>query len=159
MVRHKSGTGIGIGTILAVLIILTGLSPVPVLSERLVVVDTMGDQVQEYSPGQYEIKNTIVRKEEPMGRTFYVKRPFGYVECTEVGEATLSIIKTYVDRVSRDKAYIRGEIKNLDDKTIDVIILTFNLFNADGDQIGNAYVSLDYFGPKKTWEFSTEPIL
>ena len=92
-------------------------------------------------------------------RKCYVSRPFGYMECMENDQVNLTIVRTYIDRVSKDKAYIRGEIRNQDDKTIDLIVITFNLFNANGEQIGNAYASIDYLEPKRTWKFSTEPIL
>ena len=92
-------------------------------------------------------------------RKCYVTRPFGFMECMENDQVNLTIVKTYIDRVSKDKAYIRGEIRNQDDKTIDLIVITFNLFNANGEQIGNAYASIDYLEPKRTWKFSTEPIL
>lgn len=106
---------------------------------------------------QYQIQN-YVREENSNGRRLYVSRPFGYLECNGDSNVNLSIIKTYIDWVSEDEAYIRGEIKNQDDKTIDIIVLTFNLFNANGYQIGNAYATIDYLEPKSTWKFSTDPI-
>lgn len=130
----------------------------PVVSDQVYSIDDVGNTFPIYDSVHYKIQNTI-QKEDSGGRTCYVSRPFGYVESTEDTQVNLSIKKTYIDRVSRDKAYIRGEIKNLDDKTIDIIVITFNLYNADGKQIGNAYASIDYLEPKGEWIFSTEPII
>ena len=138
-------------------ITLVFLLSVPVFSEKIITNEGQGNYLPVYDSVNYKIQDTI-QKEKTSGRKFFVSRPFGYLECTEDTHANLSIKKTYIDRVARDKAYIRGEIKNLDDKTIDVIVLTFNLYNADGDQIGNAYATVDYLEPKKIWKFSTEPI-
>lgn len=103
-------------------------------------------------------KQQLVIRENGNGKICYVKRPFGYLASSEASTVNLSIISTSIDRVSRSEAYIRGEIKNLDDKVIDTLVITFNLFNANGDQIGNAYASIDYLGPKKTWKFTTDLI-
>ncbi len=129
----------------------------PVISDQIITVEDIGNVLPVYDSVQYQVQDTI-EKEETNGRKLYVSRPFGYLECTEDSTVNLSIKKTYIDRVAKDKAYIKGEIRNLDDKTIDIIVITFNLFNADGDQIGNAYATIDYLEPKKTWKFSTEPI-
>ena len=92
------------------------------------------------------------------GMTIYVKRPYGYLQSTKKSSANLSIIKTNINRYTDSRSTIKGEIKNLDDKVIDFIVLTFNLYNADGAQIGNTYASIDYLSPKTTWKFETEPI-
>ena len=92
------------------------------------------------------------------GMTIFVKRPYGYIQSTKESNANLSIVKTSIERHSDSKSVIKGEVKNLDDKVIDIIVLTFNLYNADGTQIGNAYASVDYLSPKATWKFETDPI-
>lgn len=129
----------------------------PVFSDQVITIEDTGNSFPLYDSVQYQIQDTI-QKEETEGRRLFISRPFGYLECTEDNQVNLSIRKTYIDRVARDKAYIKGEIRNLDDKTIDIIVITFNLFNADGDQIGNAYATIDYLEPKKTWKFTTDPI-
>ena len=132
-------------------------SSVPVFSDQVITIEDSGNSFPMYDSVNYQIQETI-QKEGTDGRKLFISRPFGYLECTEDTQVNLSIKKTYIDRVARDKAYIRGEIKNLDDKTIDIIVLTFNLFNADGNQIGNAYATIDYLEPKQIWKFSTDPI-
>jgi hypothetical protein len=92
------------------------------------------------------------------GKTIYVKRPYGYLQSTKESSANLSIVKTSIQHYSESRSTIKGEIKNLDDKVIDIIVLTFNLYNADGAQIGNAYATVDYLSPKATWKFETDPI-
>ncbi|NLV28292.1 MAG: hypothetical protein GXY48_14225 [Methanomicrobiales archaeon] len=136
-----------------VLIMLSGA----VISDQYFSIEDTGNLVPIYDSVNYKVQKTI-QKEDSGGRTLFIERPFGYAECSEDSQVNLSIRKTYIDRISRDKAYIKGEIKNLDDNTVDIIVITFNLFNADGKQIGNAYASIDYLEPKGTWIFSTEPI-
>ncbi len=133
------------------------LSSSPVISDQMITIESSDTAFPLFDQVQYQVQDTV-EKEGTHGKKLYVTRPFGYLECTEDSQVNLSIRKTYIDRVSKDKAYIKGEIRNLDDKTIDIIVITFNLFNADGDQIGNAYATIDYLEPKKTWKFSTEPI-
>lgn len=143
--------------IIALFLILMYIGTSTVVSDQVFSIEDAGKSFPIYDSVNYRIQNTI-EKEDSGGRTCYISRPYGYVETSEDTQVNLSIRKTYIDRVSQDKAYIKGEIKNLDDKTIDVIIITFNLFNADGKQIGNAYASIDYLEPKGEWIFSTEPI-
>jgi len=154
--RYK--TGIALFSALLSLLFLTIFSPVCVFSDQVITIEDVGGTLPVYDAVNYQVQSAI-QKEDANGRTIFVSRPFGYLECTHDSQVNLSIKKTYIDRVSRDKAYIKGEIRNLDDKTIDLIVITFNLFNADGDQIGNAYASIDYLEPKKTWKYSTDAIL
>ena len=155
--NKKIKTGVAFFSILFTLIFLIIVSPVSVFSDQVITIEDYGNSVPVYDSVNYQVQSTI-EKEDSHGRKIFVSRPFGYLECTEDSMVNLSIKKTYIDRISRDKAYIKGEIRNLDDKTIDIIVLTFNLFNADGDQIGNAYATIDYLEPKKTWKFSTDVI-
>lgn len=132
------------------------------LSADIVPVQTRDGGMKHYIPVydavQYQSQQTVEKEMIDDGNAIYVKRPYGYIESRTEGEANISIIKTSIDRISTEKAVIRGEIKNLDDKTIDLIVITFNLYNADGKQIGNAYASIDYLSPRTTWKFVTDPI-
>ncbi len=116
------------------------------------------DYVPVFDAVQYQSQKSVEKEMLHNGNSLLVKRPYGYIQTNREGQANLSIIKTSIDRYSQDHAVIRGEIKNLDDKTIDVIVITFNLYNADGYQIGNAYATIDYLAPKTTWKFMTDPI-
>jgi hypothetical protein len=107
---------------------------------------------------QYQTQTSVEKEDITPGMTMYVQRPYGYIKSTQSSLVNLSIIKTEIERISKSTAVIKGEIKNLDEKTIDLIVITFNLYNADGDQIGNAYTSIDYLAPKSTWKFVTDPI-
>jgi hypothetical protein len=107
---------------------------------------------------QYQSQSVAPQEDPDAGTTLYLKRPFGYIQSTKASHANLSILKTSIERQSKSTSVIKGEIKNLDDKVIDLIVLTFNLYNADGAQIGNAYASIDYLSPKATWKFMTDPI-
>ncbi len=116
------------------------------------------ESVPVFDEVQYQGQATVEKEDAGPEMTLYVNRPYGYVQSTRASQANLSIVKTTIERYSKSKAVIRGEIKNLDDKTIDLVVVTFNLYNADGDQIGNAYASIDYLSPRSTWKFVTDPI-
>lgn len=116
------------------------------------------DSVPVFDAVQYQSQSSIEKEDISSGLTLFLKRPYGYIQSTKESQANLSIVKTNIERSSKSKAVISGEIKNLDDKTIDLVVLTFNLYNADGDQIGNAYASIDYLSPKTSWKFMTDPI-
>ncbi len=116
------------------------------------------DTVPVYDAAQYQTQTSVEKEDVMPGMTMYVQRPYGYIKSTQTNQANLSIVKTEIERYSKSKAVIKGELRNLDDKTIDLVVLTFNLYNADGDQIGNAYASIDYLPPKATWKFVTDPI-
>ena len=116
------------------------------------------DVVPIYDAVQYKSQASVEKEMVDDGMTLFLKRPYGYVKSTSNSEANLSIVKTYIERYSDSKSVIKGEIKNLEDKTLDLVVITFNLYNADGDQIGNAYATIDYLSPKTTWKFTTDPI-
>jgi hypothetical protein len=116
------------------------------------------NSVPIFDAAQYQTQTSVEKEDVIPGMTMYVQRPYGYIKSTQASQVKLSIIKTDIERISKSTSVIKGEIKNLDEKTIDLIVITFNLYNADGDQIGNAYASIDYLAPKSTWKFVTDPI-
>jgi hypothetical protein len=116
------------------------------------------DVVPIFDAAQYQTQASVEKELITDKTTLYLKRPYGYIRSSADTGANLSIVKTEIERYSKSKAVIRGEIKNLDDRMIDLIVITFNLYNADGYQIGNAYASIDYLSPKTTWKFVTDPI-
>ncbi|PWR74075.1 FxLYD domain-containing protein [Methanospirillum lacunae] len=116
------------------------------------------NSVPVFDAAQYQTQTSVEKEDVTPGMTMYVQRPYGYIKSTQASQVNLSIIKTDIERISKSTSVIKGEIKNLDEKTIDLIVITFNLYNADGDQIGNAYTSIDYLAPKSTWKFVTDPI-
>ncbi len=117
-----------------------------------------GDVVPIYDAVQYQTQACVEREGVSEGMELYLKRPYGYIRSTSDTTANLSIVRTNIERYSKTKAVIKGEIKNLDDTVIDLVVVTFNLYNADGDQIGNAYASIDYLSPRTTWKFTTDII-
>lgn len=152
-IRILFGTGVIICLLICMCISILPADQVPgqinllKSGEYFPIFDSSLDRAQNY-----------VEKENTANRVCYIRRPFGYIQSSDDEPVNLSIQKTFIDRVSSDRSYIRGEIKNLDDKMIDVVVVTFNLFDANGNQIGNAYASIDYLAPETVWKFSTEPI-
>lgn len=59
--------------------------------------------------------------------------------------------------------YIEGEVKNNSDKTYSYAQITFNLYDADGAQLGSAMDNINNLEPNGTWKYkalaySTEDI-
>ena len=49
--------------------------------------------------------------------------------------------------------YIQGEIKNNTDKTYSYVQVTFNLYDANGAQIGTAMDNINNLEPNSTWKY------
>jgi hypothetical protein len=102
-------------------------------------------------------KEVLVR-EVPIGTKCLVIRPYGYVETYADNHNNISVLSSEIERDRDGTAYITGKIRNLDNERIDVIIVTFALFDSEGNQIGNTYANLDYLEPKGTWHFRSDPV-
>jgi hypothetical protein len=87
-------------------------SSAPVFSDQMITIESSDSAFPLFDQVQYKVQDTV-EKEGTHGKKLYVTRPFGYLECTEDSEVNLSIRKTYIDWVSKDKAYIKGEIQTL----------------------------------------------
>lgn len=49
--------------------------------------------------------------------------------------------------------YIKGEIKNNTDKSYSYVQVTFNLYDADGAQLGTAVDNINNLEPNATWKY------
>ncbi len=100
----------------------------------------------------------VLVREVPVGTKCLVKRPYGYVETYPDEHHNLSVITSALVKDDDGAAIVTGRIRNLDGERIDLIVLTFTLFDSAGNQVTNAYATLDYLEPKGTWSFMTEPV-
>jgi len=90
--------------------------------------------------------------------TLLIERPYGYVLTTQYNDASLALHDSNLDRSGLNGAVIRGIVNNRNHEEIGFAIIAFNLFDASGNQIGNAYASIDFLAPRTNWRFVTEPI-
>ena len=90
--------------------------------------------------------------------TLLVKRPYGYLLTTETDNSVLALHSSNLDKSGPDGAVIRGTVYNASQDEIGVVVLVFNLFDAAGNQLGNAYASLDFLAGRTTWRFVTDPV-
>jgi hypothetical protein len=89
----------------------------------------------------------------------YIQRPYGYTPFTIDMSQAVSIQdrgQTTIDEQGRQ--VISGKIKNIGSQRIDYIVVTFDLYNRNGEVIGNSYARLDYLLPGKVWKFQSDPI-
>lgn len=86
----------------------------------------------------------------------YVETPYGYVSFSgtkTTPRLTVQDIKAETNDLG--EKYITGRIKNEGNSRIDHITLTVNLYNSNGNLLGNAVSSAHFLGPGKVWRFTT----
>jgi hypothetical protein len=89
----------------------------------------------------------------------YVKRPYGYVPSTYNPGYQAKLQESHLDKdMVTGERRIVGTVKNIGSETIDLTVVTADLYNNQGYLIGTVSVEVYYLEPGKTWEFRTEPI-
>ncbi len=88
----------------------------------------------------------------------YIERSYGYVPIAEPPENSLSYIDAAGTKDASGMVTITGRIKNDGPGTLNFLQVTYNLYDANGNILGNAHASVEYIGSGKTWKFTTEPV-
>ncbi len=88
---------------------------------------------------------------------YVIKTPYGYLITTPTSGVRFSVIEIKDDLDATGQRIISGRIKNDENYRIDHITVNFNLYNSNGNLLGNAYASVNSLGPGKVWRFSTQP--
>lgn len=88
---------------------------------------------------------------------YYVKTPYGYLLTSPTTGVRFSIIEIKDDVDATGQRVITGKLKNDENYRIDYVSINFNLYNSNGNLIGNTYASVHSLGPGKTWKFTTNP--
>ncbi|MEM2124210.1 MAG: FxLYD domain-containing protein [Methanolinea sp.] len=86
-----------------------------------------------------------------------VATPYGYVLTRPSPRTRISIIEVREETVGDGEKILAGKIKNDEPATIGHITVQFNLYNANGQLVGNTYASVNSLAPQKTWKFATQP--
>ncbi|MCU0631886.1 MAG: FxLYD domain-containing protein [Methanolinea sp.] len=86
---------------------------------------------------------------------FFVKTPYGYLLTSPTTGIRLSIVEIKDEVDATGQRFISGKIKNDENFRINHITVNFNLYNPNGNLIGNAHASVNSLGPGKVWKFST----
>ncbi len=89
----------------------------------------------------------------------YVKRPYGYVPSTYHPGYQARLLESHIDKdMATGDRRIVGTVKNIGTETIDLLVVTADLYNNQGYLIGTVSVDVYYLGAGKTWQFRSEPI-
>jgi hypothetical protein len=89
----------------------------------------------------------------------YIQRPYGYTPYTIDLSQSVSIQdRGQITTDDQGRQVITGKIKNTGMQRIDHIVVTFNLYNRNGEVIGNTYARLDYLPTGKVWKFQSDPV-
>ncbi len=86
---------------------------------------------------------------------YYVKTPYGYLLTTPRAGVRLAIIEIKEETDASGQIYLTGRVRNEENFRISHITLNFNLFNSNGNLVGNAYASVNSLDPGKVWMFTT----
>jgi len=108
-------------------------------------------------PGEIQGTGEIIT-EAPISQgaqQYYVKTPYGYILTTPRTGVRLAIIEIKEDVDASGQEYLTGKVRNEENFRINHITLNFNLFNSNGNLIGNAYASVNALDPGKVWMFTT----
>ena len=88
----------------------------------------------------------------------YIERSYGYVPITAPPENSLTYIEATATKDTSGMVTISGKIRNDGPGTLDFLHVTYLLFDANGNILGNAHASVEYIPAGKTWKFTTEPV-
>ncbi len=108
-------------------------------------------------PGEIQGTGEIIT-EAPISQgapQYYVKTPYGYILTTPRTGVRLAIIEIKEDVDASGQKYLTGKVRNEENFRINHITLNFNLFNSNGNLIGNAHASVNALDPGKVWMFTT----
>jgi hypothetical protein len=94
----------------------------------------------------------------PLPGIGYIRRPYGYVAYESMTLQPVSVQDN--GQIGIDQSghqVISGKIKNVGAERIDSLVITINLYNANGEVIGNTYASVDYLAAGAVWKFRSTP--
>jgi len=114
---------------------------------------------QESEPAEIPMETTT-SEIAPSGQPVtggYVKKPFGYLWFEDRISPPVTIIEVKAETDNSGQKYIAGRIRNEGTERIGHLTVVYNLYDANGNVLGNACASIDYLGAGKTWKFSTDP--
>jgi len=87
-----------------------------------------------------------------------VKRPYGYHQYIYHPGYLVTPVESHVETDQSGNQVIVGRVKNEGSETIDLVVVTINLYNSNGYQIGNRYASADFLKPGRSYMYTTSPI-
>jgi hypothetical protein len=87
----------------------------------------------------------------------YVKQPFGFVKYVYNPAHKVRLLESHVETEPSGAQTIVGTIKNIGSERINLVTVTVNLLDADGNAIGSVGSEINYLDPNKVWKFRTTP--
>jgi hypothetical protein len=88
----------------------------------------------------------------------YIRRPYGYQQYSVSGTYLITPVESHVETDQSGNQVIVGRVKNEGSTTVDLVVVTLNLYDANGFLIGNRYASADFLKPGRTFKYTTSPI-
>jgi hypothetical protein len=99
-----------------------------------------------------------VPQEIPILPSAYIRRPYGYQQHSVSGTHLVTPVESHVETDQSGNQVIVGRVKNDGSATIDLVVVTLNLYDANGYLIGNRYASADFLKPGRNFKYTTLPI-
>lgn len=99
---------------------------------------------------------TNVPQDIPVLPSAYVRRPYGYQQYSVSGTRAVIPVESHVetDKTTGNQVIV-GRVKNEGSATVDLVVVTLNLYDANGYLIGNRYMSADFLKPGRTFKYTT----
>ena len=88
----------------------------------------------------------------------YIERSYGYVPYSTPPEYRLTMIESNSKKDASGTIIIYGRMKNEGPGSLSYLQITFNLFDSNGNLLGNAHAQVEYFGSGQTWHFQSDPV-
>jgi hypothetical protein len=89
----------------------------------------------------------------------YTERSYGYVPIETPPGNSLTYIDAAGTKDASGKVTITGRIRNDGPSTINLLHITYTLFDANGNALCNACARIEYLAPGKTWKYTTDPVM
>lgn len=86
---------------------------------------------------------------------YFLETPYGYIRTIPRTGVRLAIIEIKEEVDETGQKYLTGRIKNEENTRLNHVTVNFNLFNSNGNLVGNAHASVNSLNPGKVWMFTT----
>jgi hypothetical protein len=89
------------------------------------------------------------------GQSGYIARSFGLVPYVTPPDYHITYIDSEARRDSTGAVYIQGRLKNEGPAYLNYLQVTYHLFDANGNMLGNVEATIEYLPAGTTWRYTT----
>jgi hypothetical protein len=86
----------------------------------------------------------------------YISRSFGLVPYVTPPDAHITYIQSAAKRDSTGAVYVQGMLKNDGPANLNYVHIIYDLYDSNGNILGNVDATLEYFPAGATWHYTTD---